>query len=340
VSWGDGKRTTVEETSPRDGYIFVASHQYAPASERAYETTETGSVLAGSCTTRNGHEPFQLLSYVALGDSYSSGTGAAGYLPGTGFGFQGGSECLRSRKSFSELADRYLGDPSPNKRKSQTFIFRACNGAVINSFMQPQVTAAKVKVSAQLTSLRQPGSVGLVTFSIGGNDALFASVMRYCATRTKKAQSCKRRWSNSVDSKLAVIEPRLVKLYEQVKSSPALAFGGRVLVLGYPRFFPKGQSKQCPTGAPFHHFLPSDMGWINSEILRLDTKIQQAAKAAQITYVDTYPAFAGHQLCDKNPYLNYVVTVPLAAGFVESYHPNAKGQSVFASLIERLLKRT
>jgi hypothetical protein len=179
-----------------------------------------------------------------------------------------------------------------------------------------------------------------VTFSIGGNDALFASVMRYCATRTKKDQTCKHRWSKAVDSRLAVIESRLVKLYKQVKASPALASGGRVLVLGYPRFFPKGQSKQCPTGAPFHHFLPSDMGWINSEVLRLDTKIQRAAQTAQITYVNTYLAFSGHQLCDKNPYLNYVVTVPLAAKFVESYHPNAKGQSVFSGLIERLLKRT
>jgi hypothetical protein len=159
--------------------------------------------------------------------------------------------------------------------------------------------------------------------------------MRYCATRTKKDQSCQARWSNAVDAVLSKIEQRLVTLYEQVKNSAALALGGQVLVLGYPRFFPPHQSQQCPTGVPFHHFLPSDMNWINSEVSHIDNKIQAAAQTAGVTYVDDYTSFRDHELCDKKPYLNYVV---LKANHVESYHPNATGQSVFAQLVEDKLK--
>jgi lysophospholipase L1-like esterase len=321
--------------------VFLAGHKYDPEAQRTYVTSETGTVTAGSCTTTNGNYVFELLSYVALGDSYSSGSGAGDYLPGTGFEFQDlGNECLRSVNSYSEFADKSLGNPSPNKKHSGTFVFRACNGAVINDFSHAQITDDKKKVPTQLQAISGPsGSVGLVTFTIGGNDAQFARVMNYWAQRTKKDKSCRDRWNKVVNSVVATIEPRLARLYQAVRHAPTLAAHARVLVLGYPRFFPPHQAKPCPTGVPFHHFLPSDMAWINAEIRRLDTRIQDAARSAGVTYVDDYGAFTGHELCDRKPYLNYVVLIPLAAKFVESYHPKAAGQKVFARLVEDALKR-
>jgi hypothetical protein len=176
VTWGDGsKNTTVEQAGPPDGYVLLASHRYDPEAQASYTFVEKGSLLGGSCTITNGHEIFRSLSYVALGDSYSSGTGATDYLPGTGFQSQGGNECLRSVHAYSELADENLGNPTPNKKRSLTFLFRSCNGAVINDFNNPQVTADKKKVPAQLSVLDGlSASVRLVTFTIGGNDALFA----------------------------------------------------------------------------------------------------------------------------------------------------------------------
>jgi lysophospholipase L1-like esterase len=342
VVWGDGsKATTVTQTSPSDGYVFLTSHKYNPEVRKTYTFSLTGTVTAGSCVVTDGSETFTLLSYVALGDSYSSGTGADDYLRGTGFSFQdGGNECLRSQHSYSELVDKSLGNTSPNSSHSETFVFRACNGAVIRDFSHAQITDDRKKVQAQLSSLRKPArSVGLVTFTIGGNDTMFAPVMNYCAQRTKKDKSCKAKWSKTVDAALASIEPRLVSLYKSVKGSAALAKGAKILVLGYPRFFPQHQSRQCPTGDPFHHFLVSDMAWINTEIQRLDTKIEHAAHTAKITYVSDVGAFSGHELCDKKPYLNSVVIIPLAAKFVESYHPKAQGQKVFAELIEKALRK-
>lgn len=163
--------------------------------------------------------------------------------------------------------------------------------------------------------------------------------MKYCAQRTKKDKSCKDRWQRTVNAVLATIEPRLVKLYKSVKGSTALAAGAKILVLGYPRFFPARQSRECPTGDPFHHFLVSDMRWINTEIQSLDAKIKDAAKVAGITYVNIYGVLRNHELCDKDPYLNYVVVIPLAAKFVESYHPKAKGHAIFAKMVEAVLKR-
>jgi lysophospholipase L1-like esterase len=341
IDWGDGKTQTVVQAGPQDGWVYLARHSYNPKDQKTYNFSEVGTVTSGSCTTVNGHEIFELLSYVALGDSYSSGTGAGGYLHGTGFSFQdGGNECLRSANAYAALTAKYFGNPAPNRGRSGTFIFDACNGAEINDFSHRQLTDDKRRVPSQLSDLaRAPGSVGLVTLTIGGNDARFAAVMNYCAKRTKKDKSCKDRWQKTVNGVLAAIEPRLVKLYTAIQGSAALATGAKVLVLGYPRFFPAQQSKECPTGDPFHHFLVSDMRWINTEIQYLDAKIKDAAKAAGISYVNDYGALRNHELCDKDPYLNYVVFVPLAAKFVESYHPKAKGHEAFAKMVEVVLKR-
>lgn len=82
IDWGDGKTQTVVQDAPQDGWIFLARHSYNPQDQKTYDFSEVGTVDSGSCTTVNGHEVFELLSYVALGDSYSSGTEPAATCAG------------------------------------------------------------------------------------------------------------------------------------------------------------------------------------------------------------------------------------------------------------------
>src|SRR5437773_5512474 len=89
--------------------------------------------------------------YVALGDSYSSGTGTRTYYD---------SNCLRSVYAYPYLLH--------NAHPAWTFVQAASAGAKTGDILNTQ--------SASLTSW-----TNWVTYTIGGNDAGFSSVITECA---------------------------------------------------------------------------------------------------------------------------------------------------------------
>src|ERR1700712_2982877 len=91
-------------------------------------------------------------SYVALGDSYSSGVGTRTYI-------SDGTSCQRSVYAYPYLIAA---------AKGYTLNFQACSGA----------TTATV-TSSQLAALST--STKYVTMSVGGNDAGFSNVITECA---------------------------------------------------------------------------------------------------------------------------------------------------------------
>ncbi|HQX87699.1 MAG TPA: GDSL-type esterase/lipase family protein, partial [Ornithinibacter sp.] len=91
-------------------------------------------------------------SYVALGDSYSSGTGTRSYI-------SDGTSCLRSVYAYPSLIA---------SAKGYDLNFRACSGAKIADVSNTQLSALS-------------SSTAYVSISIGGNDAGFASVLTTCA---------------------------------------------------------------------------------------------------------------------------------------------------------------
>src|SRR5687768_8413680 len=86
--------------------------------------------------------------YVALGDSYSSGTGTRSYLAD-------GTSCQRSTSAFPSLVAAARG---------YALNFRACSGAKVADVTTTQL-------GALTTATRY------VTISVGGNDAGFADVL-------------------------------------------------------------------------------------------------------------------------------------------------------------------
>src|SRR6266498_3204448 len=109
-----------------------------------------GSVVTVALAVPAGAAPLAE-NYVALGDSYASGTGAGSY------GNCG--SCLRSANAYAQLW--------ANANAPSSFVFVACSGAVTTDVLNNQV--------GSITS-----DTSLVTISIGGNDAGFADVMTDC----------------------------------------------------------------------------------------------------------------------------------------------------------------
>ncbi|MFI6874696.1 SGNH/GDSL hydrolase family protein [Streptomyces sp. NPDC050400] len=143
-------------------------------------------------------------SYVALGDSYSSGVGAGSYQSGSG-------DCKRSNLAYPQLW--------ANANSPSSFSFMACSGATTSTVRSGQL--------GPLTSATQ-----LVSVTAGGNDVGFADVMQTCILGT--SATCLDRVATARSYISSTLPGRLDALYADIASRAPSA---RVVVIGYPKFY-------------------------------------------------------------------------------------------------------
>jgi lysophospholipase L1-like esterase len=204
-------------------------------------------------------------SYVALGDSYSSGVGTRSYI-------SDGSSCQRSTYAFPSLIAAARG---------YALNFRACSGAKI-----PDVT------NTQLSALS--ASTKYVTISVGGNDAGFADVLTECA-QPGWMSNC----DGAINTAQAYINNKLpgalATLYASIRSRASAA---RVVVVGYPRVF---MGEDCNAGT---WFSPAEETRLNATANLLNGKLSSAASARGFAFANPTSRFTGHAVCDSTEWLN------------------------------------
>ena len=218
-------------------------------------------VVLGSATAANASS----YSYVALGDSYSSGVGSGSY--------DLSSSCDRSSNAYPAL---YNSATSPS-----SFTFVACSGA----------KATDIE-SSQLSSLSS--STTLVSLTDGGNDAGFSSVMEDCILESDSG--C----VSAVDSAESYVENTLPgvlnTLYSDIRADSPNA---HVVVLGYPEFYDLANSSSC-VGLD-----STKRTAINGGADDLDSTISsEVGSFGNFSFVDVRSYFSGHQLCDSDPWLH------------------------------------
>jgi len=140
-------------------------------------------------------------SYVALGDSYSSGVGTGSYTLN--------STCKRSVYAYPYLYMQRHAGTSLN--------FVACSGARTSDVLATQVQAVTK-------------STTLVTMTIGGNDIGFANLIYQCTLG-----DCSAALDGTRANLEATLGGALDQVYGAVKSRAA--DGAQIVVLGYPRVF-------------------------------------------------------------------------------------------------------
>jgi lysophospholipase L1-like esterase len=204
-------------------------------------------------------------SYVALGDSYSSGTGTRTYL-------SDGTSCQRSVYAYPSLLAA---------GKGYTLNFRACSGATT------------ADVSALQLSALGPGTA-YVSLTVGGNDAGFADVLSTCA-QPSWSSDC----NGAIDRAQSIITgplpTRLTSLYAAIRSRAPQA---KVVVAGYPRVF---NGEDCNA---FTWFSPTEETRLNATADLLNSRISAAAAAAGFTFANPTTVFVGHAVCDGVEWLN------------------------------------
>jgi hypothetical protein len=214
--------------------------------------------------------------YVALGDSYSSGTGTRAYYD---------SACERSVYSYPYLVH--------NAHPAWKFLHAACRGAKTGDVIDTQ--------SAPLTS-----GTRWVTYTIGGNDAGFSGVIAECA-QPSWSSNC----AGAVDSAQAYIKHtlplRLDRVNDEIESRSPKA---TVVVLSYPRLF---MGEDCNAGT---FFSPEEQKRLNTTANMLRNKLKAAATRAGTDFVfkDAVGPFIGHAICDPVEWVNGLAN-PVAESF-------------------------
>ena len=207
------------------------------------------------------------VNYVALGDSYSSGVGAGGYISSSG-------SCERSVNAYPE---QWAAAHAP-----ATFASVACSGAGTADVLASQVSA----LSASTT---------LVSITIGGNDAGFSHVMETCVLAP--TSSC----LNAVAAAEAFITSQLpARLDTTLHTIATDAPNAKVIVLGYPDLYDLSKSGTCIG------LSTSARTALNQGADELDAALQAAAQANNDTFADVRGQFGGHVICDSGSWLHAV----------------------------------
>lgn len=240
-----------------------------------------GAALTGAATAEAA-QPAAAEGYVALGDSYSSGVGSGSYISSSG-------DCKRSTKAYPYL---WAAAHSPS-----TFNFTACSGARTGDVLAGQL--------GPLSS-----ATGLVSISVGGNDAGFADVMTTCVLQSDS--SCLSRIATAKAYVDSTLPGNLDNVYSAIRGK---APNAHVVVIGYPRFYQLGTS--CVG------LSETKRKAINGAADHLNTALAKRAADHGFTFGDVRPPFTGHEICSNSSWLHSLNWLNIG----ESYHPTAAGQS-------------
>jgi hypothetical protein len=248
--------------------------------------------------------------YVSLGDSYT----AAPLVPA-----QTGSPagCLRSTHSYPFLVAAGTG--------AATFTDVSCQGATTANMTHPQ--SVPLGTNPPQDNALSAGTT-LVTLQVGGNNIGFSDIIIHCTTLSLTnpfGSPCKDHYTSGGTDKLrAKINAAAPKVAADIHAIHADAPNARVLVVGYPVILPNSGSGCWPV-VPIAF---GDVPYLRGVEKALNSMLAAVAAANNATFVDTYTASIGHDVC-QDPGTNWVeglIPTSLAAPF----HPNQLGEQGMA----------
>ncbi len=306
--------------------VVVAVAALVAAGTTLFATTAGAGSASPPTVVRSEPPPPVVVpgSYVALGDSYTSGPAIPAQL-GPGTTPSAPAACLRSSENYPSLTARALG---------LHLVDVSCGGATTDDVVRSQGNG----IPAQLSALQR--STALVTVGIGGNDLGFSAIATNCAAYTpwgptRVGWSCEEHYTaGGVDQLAAAVEQVGAKVAGVLAEVHQRAPGAKVFVIGYPDIVPPTGSGCWPT-LPFR---AGDLNFLRGVESELDTALAGAAAGAGDHYVDMATPSAAHSACADEgtrwvePVLHLAESYPL--------HPDATGMAGMASVLEAAMAST
>jgi lysophospholipase L1-like esterase len=253
------------------------------------------------------------LSYVALGDSYTSGP----LIP-----VQTGSPagCLRSTNDYPALTAAAIG--------ASSFTNISCQGATTADLTGSQPVPAGTN-PPQFSALNSGTSV--VTLGIGGNDIGFLSIIETCAQDSLSnpfGSPCKDHYTAGGTDQLAQAIQHLAPVIgSDLQQIHTLAPAARVFLVGYPVILPDA-GYGCWPVVPVAF---GDVPYLRGVEKQLNAMLASEAAGNGAAFVNTYTDSIGHDACQL-PGTRWVEgLVPTAPA--APFHPNQLGEQHMASQV-------
>ena len=287
----------------------------------------TKSAKAGPASVTVG-----LATYVALGDSYSSGEANPPFTNTTG--------CDVSQNTSWPIMT------AAKLKLSSGFHDIACSGAQISDLTEPWAAKYQPAQTAQLASY----SPSVATVTIGGNSFIqgasqntdwgFADVIADCYEQgvlNRDPNGCSTdgtiaKADGAITSSASTgLQARLTAAYKAIHAaSPST----KLLVVGYPDIVPPSWSANTAL-----HCLwlgPNDISGLNQIATDLNATVQAAAHAAGVPFVSTLDVMARHTLCTAK---SDIESITVDSGVLASSagHPLPPGQKAMAKAVEPAL---
>jgi lysophospholipase L1-like esterase len=255
---------------------------------------------------------------VALGDSYT-----AGPLVPSQTGSPAG--CLRSTHSYPFLVAAGTG--------AATFSDVSCQGATTTDMTHAQSVPLGTNppqdnaLSARTT---------LVTLQISSNDIDFLGVVEHCtklSLTTPFGSPCKNSYtSGGTDQLRAKIAKAAPKVAADLRGIHAAAPNARVVLAGYPVILPNSGDGCWPL-VPIAY---GDVPYLRGVEQALNAMLAAAAAANNATFVDTYTASIGHDVC-QDPGTKWVEGL-IPTSPAAPFHPNQLGEQNMARQVLATLR--
>lgn len=269
-----------------------------------------GVLLAGLAGLAIGWTPAAAasLSYVSLGDSYTSGPLI---LPPA---LSAPLDCAQSARNYPHLTAAALG-------LSLTDV--SCSGATTEDLTTTSQYPDQPPQVDALSPATQVVSVG-----IGGNDnGLFLDTLISCGAEDLAipfGTPCKDTYGERLSQEIAADGPVVGAALQQIRLvSPS----ARVFVVGYPDILP--QSGNCWPTVPL---TTGDVAYLNGVEQELNSMLADEARVNGDSYLDTYTPSIGHDACQPQS-IRYVEP-PLPESDAFPVHPNERGMQADAAELQ------
>ncbi|CAN5716935.1 SGNH/GDSL hydrolase family protein [soil metagenome] len=268
---------------------------------------------------RPANPPHDAVTYVALGDSFTSGPLVPNQV-GTPI------DCARSDRNYPRLVAAALGVAELRDV--------SCGSATIDHFYEPQDGLPLGGVNPPQFAALDAG-VDVVTVGVGGNDVGYVGLALDCVRllapplQPPCTPQLEADGTDAVTAKIAEVGPELGKALRDIRR---LAPAAEVFVVGYPASLPD-------TGVacwPYVPILPRDMPYLVAKYKDMNAMLAAQAAANGATYVDIYTPSIGHDACQLlgTAWVNGVLIVPLSF----PAHPNALSYRNSAPVITEAIR--
>jgi GDSL-like lipase/acylhydrolase family protein len=243
------------------------------------------------------------------------------------------NRCHRHGRAYPNAIRQQLGVPGSNA------IFVACSGATTDHVVDvaqygdpgsPVNVAGGQTQLATVQGFAAGGKPDFVTIGIGGNDAKFADIVRYCMLH-----SC----ADDEEWKEGTLERIEGTMYGAAEGTFRRLRGefpdATIAAFGYPSVIGDPATDCDAWHAAWMSVGADERAWLKDVVFAaINDSLREAATAAGVTFIDIAPATVGHEICSDQPWVNgmrWFNSDSWNVSASEAFHPNELAHDAIAA---------